>query len=212
MGPHIQKPTTTQRNQHAEAQPPARWFRNSGRPLPRSRRLGQRNVGRSRDKIAAVQRIAVPPFSTQGEIADIDESDRRGHVPLQFEQSDAVHRIKRLRHGAARRQYWEIEQQRWRPVTGGADHGMKLSAGTSKLTVLNPTANTDYTILSGNVTVNVVATRRVVTITLPPEGASTGETVVVTRAAGSTYDVHVVPGSTLTTPDTIDGSSTEIGK
>jgi hypothetical protein len=87
---------------------------------------------------------------------------------------------------------------------------MKLSAGTSKLTVLNPTANTDYTILSGNVTVNVVATTRVVTITLPPEGASTGETVVVTRAAGSTYDVHVVPGSTLTTPDTIDGSSTAV--
>lgn len=95
-------------------------------------------------------------------------------------------------------------------LTGGADHGLRLSAGGSKLAVMNPPANTDYSILAGNVAVNVVATTRVVIITLPPEGANKGEQVVVNRAAGSTFDVHVIPGATSGTADTIDGSSSTV--
>ena len=95
------------------------------------------------------------------------------------------------------------------PLTNNTDHGMKLTSG-STLTVVNPTANTDYSILAGNVTVNVVATTRVVTITLPSEGANTGGIVVVNRAAGSTHDVRVVPGMTGGTSDAIDGSTSTV--
>ena len=76
--------------------------------------------------------------------------------------------------------------------------------------MVNPPANTDYAILAGNVAVNVVATTRVVVITLPPEGPNKGEQVVVNRAAGSTFDVHVVPGSTSGVSDSIDGASSAV--
>jgi hypothetical protein len=72
--------------------------------------------------------------------------------------------------------------------------------------VINPTANTDYSILAGDTTVNVVATTRVVTITLPPEAPNRGGIVVVNRAVGSTFDVRVVPASL----DDIDGSPTAV--
>ena len=102
---------------------------------------------------------------------------------------------------------------RYVPLTNNSDHGLKLNtaaASGSTLAVVNPTANVDYSILTGNVTVNVSATTRVVVITLPSEGPNAGGLVVVNRAAGSTYDVHVVPGLTGGTSDTIDGSSATV--
>lgn len=99
------------------------------------------------------------------------------------------------------------------PLTNNSDHGMKLnspSGSGTTLTVVNPTANTDYSITAGNVTVNVVATTRVVTVTLPSEGANTGSIIVVNRASGSTHDVHIVPGLTGGVSDKIDGSSATV--
>jgi hypothetical protein len=97
----------------------------------------------------------------------------------------------------------------WAALANNSDQGMKLyappGAGTT-MEVINPTANTDYSILAGDTTVNVVATTRVVTITLPPEAPNRGGIVVVNRAVGSTFDVRVVPASL----DDIDGSPTAV--
>jgi hypothetical protein len=97
----------------------------------------------------------------------------------------------------------------WAALTNNSDHGMKLyapaGAGTTQ-EVINPAANTDYSILAGYTTVNVVATTRVVIVTLPPEAPNRGGIVVVNRAVGSLFDVHVVPASL----DDIDSSSTAV--
>jgi hypothetical protein len=94
-------------------------------------------------------------------------------------------------------------------LTGNSDHGLRLDApvpGAIIFRAVNPPANTDTVLTPGNQIVSVVATTRVVLITLPAESADVGDTVWVKWAAGSTFDVHLVLGS----GDTADGSSATI--
>jgi hypothetical protein len=86
-------------------------------------------------------------------------------------------------------------------LTGNADHGMRLASSSNQDRIVNVT-NTDTALLPGNQFVSVAATTRNTTITLPSEAADVGYHVTVKRAAGSTFNVIVTPGS----GDTIGGS------
>jgi hypothetical protein len=74
--------------------------------------------------------------------------------------------------------------------------------------VYEPTANTDFTIPTGNVLVLVTATTRDCTATLPPEVPDQGDTVTVQLTSVSTYKCIIEPD--LTMSDTIDGSSSAV--
>lgn len=90
-------------------------------------------------------------------------------------------------------------------TTGNADLGIRLNATPAGFATRNVT-NTDTTLTPGNEIVNVVATTRDVTITLPSEGASVGTQKIVNWAPGSTHSVFIAEGS----GDTIDLSAANI--
>lgn len=98
------------------------------------------------------------------------------------------------------------------PLTGNTDHGLKLNTPSAGGTTLTPhnVNDADYSIPSGNMTINVYAHTAVRTVTLPSGGPNAGSLVVVNREPSSSYDVHVVPGLTSGVTDSIDGSSSTV--
>jgi hypothetical protein len=91
------------------------------------------------------------------------------------------------------------------PLTNNGNHGLPLTAPAVELpvvTVVNVT-NQDAAIPDGNVLVNLTATTRNCTLTLPPESGDQGNQVAVKLSAGSTYNGIIAPAS----GDTIDSAA-----
>ena len=91
------------------------------------------------------------------------------------------------------------------PLINGSGQGLLLVAASSNATVVDVT-NQDVDIPDGNVLVNLTATTRNCTLTLPQESGDQGNQVTVKLSAGSTYNGIVAPHS----GDTIDSSGASI--
>jgi hypothetical protein len=88
------------------------------------------------------------------------------------------------------------------PVTNNSNQGLLLTAPAPEIpviTVVNVT-NQDAAIPDGNVLVNLTATTRNCTLTLPPESGDQGNQVTVKLSSGSTYNGFIAPYS----GDTVD--------